>query len=94
VTDPRAELAEVEAELRELQSLRARLSTLVRGPRVEPVVVVWSRGQRYEEDYFDDLAAAARYARFDHDDLSVECVKVGGYALTDDEVDALAEESA
>jgi hypothetical protein len=93
VTDPREELAEVEAELRALTERRDRLRALVHGPRVDPVVVLWARGTRHEEDYFDGLVDAARFARFDHDDLYVECVKIGGYTLTEDEVDALAEEA-
>lgn len=92
--DPREELAEVEAEIQDLQALRDNLRKLVHGPRVNPVVVSWHHGQRDEDDYFTDLADAARYARFDHDDLSVECVKIGGYVLTDDEVDELAGEAS
>lgn len=94
MNDPRVELAAVEDELRRLRERQRYLKALVDGPRVVPVAVVWSHGERREYAYFDNLWEAVRFMRYadSEGDCSVECVKVGGYALTEEEADEIARE--
>lgn len=96
VRDPRVELIAVEEELRRLNERRLHLLALLSGPRVDPVAVVWAGGRRSEDASFNDLWEAVRFMQFQNaeGDCWVECVKVGGYVLTEDEADEIALEGS
>lgn len=61
IEDLAAQIAALTDHINGLNTQRARLQTILDGPRVQPVIKYWRYNELCEDDTFEDIRSAAAY---------------------------------